>query len=476
MFSAAAADAAFYAAGGKMDITPDFKRHKVYLAGYGDRGRKPAGIHDKIYARGVLLSDGKKTVGLVALDLIGFFQQDVEEVRKLLAYDPGKQYLLIAATHNHSGPDTLGFWGRFPGLSGVDASYQAYVRSQIAALLRELATQLQEAEMVSGKKNLNMKGLARDSRDPVVMDPEMTAVRILSKRGQKTIATIVNWSCHPEVLQRDNTLLTADFPGQLCDGVEGRLGGTCVYFSGSVGGLVFPDNEALKGVGEDDFAASEKLGEILTEQVNSLVGGPRKGTAPSTVEWSFKSLRLRVENSRYLVFLPKLTFGHAVSNGKGEVLSRWKVWLLSLRHAVFRLKTEELPWITTEVSRIRFGPVEILGIPGELFPELAIGGYDGRFRFGYPLLSPLNSAPPELNRAPRPPYLKDSMKGPFRMLIGLANDELGYIVPEYDFKIAPTLLVEPRPPGHHYEETHCVSPDAAGSIVQAAQDLLNGRR
>jgi hypothetical protein len=41
------------------------------------------------------------------------------------------------------------------------------------------------------------------------------------------------------------------------------------------------------------------------------------------------------------------------------------------------IDAENTPNIETEISWRKLGPIEQLTIPGELLPELAIGGYDG---------------------------------------------------------------------------------------------------
>jgi len=118
------------------------------------------------------------------------------------------------------------------------------------------------------------------------------------------------------------------------------------------------------------------------------------------------------------------------------------------------------------------GPVRFLAIPGELLPELAVGGFDGRFRFGAPLVRPDNPDPPRLSGAPKGPYLRERMRSKYGLIIGLANDELGYIIPSYDFKYAPNRLMEPEPPGDHYEETNSIGPRAADIVIEAARELL----
>ena len=58
-----------------------------------------------------------------------------------------------------------------------------------------------------------------------------------------------------------------------------------------------------------------------------------------------------------------------------------------------------------------------------------------------------------------------------RWIIGLGNDELGYIVPEYDFVLAETMPWVNEAEGNHYEETNSLGPNMA-SIVEEFADLL----
>jgi hypothetical protein len=63
--------------------------------------------------------------------------------------------------------------------------------------------------------------------------------------------------------------------------------------------------------------------------------------------------------------------------------------------------------------------------------------------------------------APAPPYLRDLARddADFVYLFGLANDEIGYLIPAYDFQLAPTLPWIAEAPGDHYEETVAPSRD-----------------
>jgi len=451
---------ALEAAAAKVDISPDLRTEKVFMAGFGAKGRKPRGIHDPLYARLLVLKEGEQIVALAGLDLLGMSANETRELRRLSGYDqPGKS-LFVHSTHEHSGPDTLGLWGRLPGLSGVNARYQRRIKQKISEALKLLESQLRPVAASGAKGSLNPKGLCRDSRDPQVIDPDLAVLRLTDKNG-KAVATIVNWSCHPEVLGKDNRLITADFPGPLCARIEEKTGGGCLFLNGMIGGLMTPDVKA------ENFYESMRIGTAVADAALALK------TASSGSGLSYRSQRvlLPVENSRYLLLLPELTFGHILMDSQGNPLASWKSWVLSLRHLVFGLKDKERPWIETEVSVLRIGPALLLGLPGEVFPELAVGGYDGRYSFGR-VTTPENPDPPDLSKAPKGPYLRDLVKAPVPMLVGLANDEVGYLVPAYDFKVRASKLMLPRLPGHHYEETNSVGISAAGRLSEAAAKLL----
>lgn len=460
---------ALRAAAGKVDVTPDVGR-RTYLAGYGAGGRRAKGVHDPLHARVLLLEDGGLRLALVAVDSIGIFREDALDLRRRAGYDREDRRLLVAATHDHSAPDTMGLWGPMAGVSGVDEDYQRGLKDKIARLVGELEGRLEEAELSVARAELDPRGLCRDTRDPVVIDPELGVLRLTARSGE-AIATVVRWSCHPEVLGSDNDLVTADYPGELCARIEERGGGACVFFSGAIGGLLAPDVDRAPGL-EHQFAESARIGRTVADRALAALASSGRRHPDARVGWSSRTARLPVENSRYLLFLPNLTFGHRLLDAEGRPLPSWKAYYLALRHLIlFPLPERLRPWVETEVSLARIGPVRLLGVPGEIFPELVIGGYDGSRRYGHPLTQPGNPNPPDLARAPKGPYPRERL-GPYGWVVGLANDEVGYIVPEYDFQVASNRAMAPRPKGTHYEETNSIGPRATGILMSAISELL----
>ena len=67
-----------------VDNNGNGKFDAYYIAGFGDN-RPAAGVHDDIWARAVVWDDGSFRIALVVLDAIGFFHDDVIQVREMVA-------------------------------------------------------------------------------------------------------------------------------------------------------------------------------------------------------------------------------------------------------------------------------------------------------------------------------------------------------------------------------------------------------
>src|SRR5262245_50512637 len=84
---------------GEADVTPKVepKGKPVYLAGFG-HNRKATGVNDPLHARAVVFRDGKTKVAIVSVDVVGLFNEFVQQVRKHL---PDFTYVVVSSTHNH---------------------------------------------------------------------------------------------------------------------------------------------------------------------------------------------------------------------------------------------------------------------------------------------------------------------------------------------------------------------------------------
>jgi len=197
------------------------------------------------------------------VDLIGVFHDDVLKARDLLRQKAPGAALVVASTHNHEGPDTMGLWGKGRFSSGVDSKYLERVRRAIADTAAEALSRMKPGRLVLGRTRT--PGLIEDGRLPEVIDDTLVAMQAIGEDGA-TLGTVVNWSSHPEALGGKNTLVTSDFPHYLRARMEERLGGTSVFVVGSIGGLMTPLGLKLTAddgqpIPADSFAFARAVGE-----------------------------------------------------------------------------------------------------------------------------------------------------------------------------------------------------------------------
>jgi hypothetical protein len=384
-------------------ITPSLDR-PVYLAGFG-QNRRAETVHDDLYVRALALAGSSRTLVLCGLDLIGFFRADVADVlRRVQEKAPGVD-VVIASLHPHHGPDTMGMWGPDTKTSGVDRAYLAAVKDKTVAVILAALGDMRPA---SGMKTTSCRcpGLAKNARDPQVVDDELTLLQILGEDGGP-LATLYNFPCHPEVLWEHNTHITADYPGVLRREAERLTGRPVIFFPGALGGMMTPD------VKDHSFEEAEHIGVVLAQ-----AGAEALSQAPFVP--GFEVSRQRREVSVMLT----------------NVLFRFAIW-----RGIFPDVRDKRGLVHSEVSLLKIGPLWFAAVPGELLPKL-----------GRAVKASLRSA-------------GAAVAG----VIGLANDELGYILPRDEFRYP----LNPLKPGKHYEETMSISKEIGPTIVGAVKELLH---
>lgn len=389
-------------------ITPDLSE-TVYLAGFG-RNRVATEVHDHLYARSLAISSGDRVVILTALDLIGLTRNYTAQIRRSLRATVGGADLVAACTHTHHGPDTIGLWGPDDATTGVSPGYQARLPSAVVATCLGSLQRMVPATVRSA--TARAPRFVHNTRTPDVVDDEITCVQFVSTR-RHALATLLIYPCHPEVVGRDNTQISADYPGYLRRRVEEEVGAPCLFFAGALGGMLTPR------VSEHTFAAAQEMAEGLAEVVAQALS------------------RAPIEEGGIL--------HHAIQ----EFAVPLQNPLLEAAMAAGLLPGVEpvAATMTTEASLTTIGSTVLLGVPGELLPSLGL-------RLKEELLSPREGAPPPRTVG----------------IVGLANDEVGYILPADEY----VYPEDPLHPGEHYEETMSIGPEAGPRLMEAARVLIRG--
>jgi hypothetical protein len=158
----------------------------------------------------------------------------------------GPGQVVVAFSHTHA----AGLMGLeradLPGGELIPA-YLERLAEQVAGTVREARQAARPATVVYGSGRCPLAA-HRDFWDEATgqyvcgYDPTGPAddtVLIASVRDQtdRTLATLVNYACHPTTLAWQNTLISPDFPGALRALVEAATGAPCVFLQGASGDL-----------------------------------------------------------------------------------------------------------------------------------------------------------------------------------------------------------------------------------------------
>ena len=331
----------------KINITPPVGFN---LAGFSARVKPSDDIADELYAKTLVLDDGRNTLAIVCTDLVGIPLNITNQIRKIVKEKTGipQKNILICASHTHYGPLLTERKPADYPLYLPDKSYVQTLINKIAGLVLVAHKNMQEVKIGAAKGVIpeiiyNRRTKKPDGSVKVTWgipydaskvtfgptEPEVCVLRV-EDTGGAIIASLVNFACHPtsESIFRDCLYsISADFPGYTMRVVEQIEGGICLFAQGTGGNM----------------AAITRLRE-------------RKN--------------------------PRLQMGKALA---GEVLRRLQfvpttgnVTLRVLKKAFnFPLKPDRIKeggknYLTTEIQVFKIGDIYILGLPSEVLVEIGL--------------------------------------------------------------------------------------------------------
>ena len=418
----------------------------IWMAGF-NSNRPAKGVNDTPWTRAIALRNNGVTVVLVTIDSVGIFQNDFIAVRESVSGDLDIDHILFSSSHTHESVDTMKIWSGPVPIFGYDERYMDMVREKTRAAVERAVLSLRPADMYCTTVEIAPEGFVDDSRLPVVMDDTMYLMRFTKKDSEETIATFVNWGNHPEALGGKNGQITSDFPHWLREGVEKGVpapngvegfDGMCLYFQGQVGGLMtqlhttVPHRDGQRSFSEASFEKAQALGENLAIVACNALRSDRV--------WKNENPRLAV-SARTIRVPVTGTYKYAMMFG--------------LIHEGYKL----FQGARTEINVIRIGGVLLLSTPGEIYPEIVEGGVEALPGRDY-----------EIDPVEVPP-LRDTMEQKARMglVIGLANDQIGYMVPKSQWDVEAPFIYNSEA---QYGEENSGGPDVAPTIHRESMKLL----
>ena len=420
-----------------------------WIAGFGNR-RAANGVHDDLWARTMIIDDGKTRLAIVSLDIIGFMNNEVIDVRKRIPESAGITYTIITSTHTHEAPDMLGLWGKSNFRSGVNLEYLEYIKKQIVISIETAVSSLRPAVLEVSEDLTGADPFVADGRLPDIFDNGLRLIKATDRENGNTLGSLIAWADHPEVLWSKNLLISSDFPHYVRQYVEKGvftgdslvkpgIGGTAVYVNGAVGGLMTTDPDlAVKDpfTGEEFMEPSFRKAEAVGKQVALLalssMDKPALKLRKAGISLVVRTLNLPIDNILFRL-------GDALG-----VFHRGMAGWMNMR---------------SELAVLNIGPLSFATLPGEVYPEILNGGVDA------PEGRDFITDPVEV------PSVREMMSGKFRFVFGLANDEIGYIIPKSQWDVKAPFVFGRKEA--QYGEENSLGPETGPILHKNLKEMLS---
>ncbi|MCK5380409.1 MAG: hypothetical protein KAJ81_02995 [Candidatus Latescibacteria bacterium] len=389
-------------------------------------------VHDDLYARALVLDDGKRRWALVACDLALFSAEVAQAARALIERESGlpPEAVLIHATHTHTGPVVDGAYAE-----GLPEHIARSVRIALEGMREvRIGVGFSEEQGLSFNRRFFMKGggvttnpgkLNPDIVEPEgPIDPEVAVVSIEEPDGSP-VALLVRFGMHLDTIS--GTAISADYPCFLEQALSEKRGQDLpmMFLKGCSGNTNHFDVHSSDP--QRSFGEAERIGRTLVRPVSEAMD---RLTYLSDVDLGCarQPVRLpcRISTEKEVAWAREIVAQPADAT-KDFTMDR----VAAIR--IIQVSEMEKPYIPAEVQILRVGDLAIAGFPTEMFVEWATQlREDSPFRYTLP--------------------------------IDLANGSVGYIPTREAFE------------NGGYEPVSSVfTPDVGDVLVGAALDLLNAQ-
>ena len=400
----------------KIEITPPLE---VPYLSFAPRHRAFAAVHDPLFTRALVVSDGQRRGAIISAEAIGFINSVLGEGRNFTAEVRSEverrtnipaDAVMLTAAHVHSSPDSIDI----RPLRGSPAG-AAWLEGLIGkmGLAAEMA-QRNAFEATLGIGQAEFPRYSRNRRGEDCLDNLVTVLRFESPDKKRRIL-IVNYACHPVIVQAQDRI-SADYVGVMASRLENKVPGleACLFLQGACGDI----NPWIDDT--RDFADVMRMGTALAGKVTEIIG-----VISSKEQLSEPVLVAPASESLELPSRPLPTPGEAKSLASGDN----RMWLGD--ELAERLREGQRAY-SSELQIIRLGNAALAGIPGEPFCRMGKAIRE--------MAWPLTGIP-----------------------VGYANGYVGYIVPPESWARG-GYEVDPGPWSKVAPESHVLILDALGGL------------
>ena len=293
-----------HAGAAKIDITPE---KPVKMAGYAARTDLSDGMHDPLSARVVIFENNGKRLVLVSTDLLGFYNETAEPLRKAILDEckikPSE--LFLSAIHTHAGPTlTIDKKKGHPN----NLEYTENLKAKLIKVIRSAYDNIGEVrtgigvgyspvganrrQLVISKDGSSAIHLGRNPYGPT--DKEVLVIKV-AKPDDTVVAALFDYATHATCLGGRNLSISGDVLGLAEQFVEKILGKGIIApaFAGASGNIdpwfrVLPSFNTEPGWIPEPVL----LGTMLGEEVVHVFRAINKVSPGGEINTSFTTLKL----------------------------------------------------------------------------------------------------------------------------------------------------------------------------------------
>lgn len=466
---------------------------------YADNANGPAsGVHDPLDVRAIAIADGQHIpVVYASVDVIGLFDYYTEQARQDLLHTYGiTASLVVSANHNESSPDTIGLYGapQTPlsvGIrSGIDEYYMSFLADRIARAAaiavhnlrpaRLYADQVQRklAPGASGEQYPLLTGMSQRISDQFPTSVALpgddrvaavdTKLGVLQARtpGGRPIFTVMSLAAHNQEMGNSGAGLSADWPGAFERAFARSHAGMAMFVVADNGSQEDPqtmptaiprgsENHANQAT---QFIQAQATGARFAQIVAGAAASAVR-LAPGAVTLTRQQFCVPLENNGFIALAAAGEFGRK----QGYVCDSSGRPVRAVPNGGPAPTVS--PQFRTFVSYADIGPdLQLLDNPGEAFPALMLG-------------SPFGVQDESCDR-PNPAVPTWHARALFRFQVGLADDELGYLIPAWAFATGTPGLFNndacyQDSNGHRHKlESESAGPTSANDVANRLTALL----
>lgn len=444
-------------------------------------------VLDDMKVRVIALNDGsgRGTAVFATVDSIGVSNGDIRHIRGLLEDFAAKNNINsinLFSTHTHSGIDTQGLWtdifrkwpkNIFSALTGIieteqgtDPEYMEFFYSKVCEAITEAVDSMVEGTMTFARKDIGERYFSNKNRPSTSsLDTELKRFVFTPDDSSVTPTIILNMSAHPDVVG----LATDDDPTK-GHGISGdyiyyigetinNAGYNFMFFNGSIAGIYIGRISAKADL-RVDIAAN------YGREIGKMVLGMTMSESEILADDYLMSLNLTAEQTEGLNYTPWYEGWEPVTETELDPILNIKLAQVEVHvtnpviKAAGKLgvvnylikKSGRDYYVTTEIGYMELGKdVKVAFVPGEICTDLIYGGNQ-------------LTAEGSVNSKDYEGKTLCEIFGDDVIIFGLANDAVGYIVPENDYCMALAF--------GHYQELLSLGKEEATVMFEGYEKLV----